>query len=49
MHHLYMSKFVTGFVKRRLSHTSDLQTSMIHNFEFVTAIDQQIVYLRTLM
>ena len=34
--------------KKGLPHTSDLQTSTIHNFEYVKAIDQHIVYLRAL-
>ena len=32
---LYSETYVTGFAKRGLPHTSDVQTSMIHNFRCV--------------
>ena len=37
---------VTGFAKRGLPHTSDFQTSTIHNFTCVRAMDLQIVQFR---
>ena len=40
--------YVTEFAKRGLPHTSDLQTSTIHNFRCVKAISPQIVQFRAL-
>ena len=40
--------YVTEFAKRGLPHTSDLQTSTIHNFRCVTAMGPQIVQFRAL-
>ena len=43
-----LSIYVTGFVKRGLPHTSDLQASTIHNFRCVKAMGLQIVQFRGL-
>ena len=40
--------FVTGFAKRGLPHTSDLQASTIHNFRCVKAMELQIIQFRAL-
>ena len=40
--------YVTGFAKRGLPHTSNLQTSKINNFRCVIAIDLKIVQFRGL-
>ena len=40
--------YVTGFAKRDLPHTSDLQTSTIHNFECVKAMGLQNLQCRVL-
>ena len=39
---------VTGFTKRGLPHTSDLQASTIHNFRCVKAMELQIIQFRAL-
>ena len=39
-------QYVTGFAKRGLPHTSNLQASTIHNFLCVHAMGLQIVQLR---
>ena len=40
--------YVTGFAKRGLPHTSDLQASIIHNLRCVKAMDLEIVQFRPL-
>ena len=42
---VYIYIYVTGFAKRGLPHTSDLQTSTIHNFRCVKAMGLQIYSL----
>ena len=39
---------MTGFAKRGLTHTSDLETSITHNFRCVKAKGLQIVQFRAL-
>ena len=39
---------VTGFAKRGLPHTSNLQASTIHNLKCVKAMDLEIVQFRLL-
>ena len=46
--YIYIYIYVTEFAKRGLPHTSDLQTSTIHNFRCVKAMGLQIVQFRTL-
>ena len=41
-------QFVTGFVKRGLQHSSDLQASTIHCFRWLKGVDLQIVQFRVL-
>ena len=43
-----LTTYVTGFVKRGLPHTSDLQVSIIHNLRCVKAMDLEIVQFRPL-
>ena len=43
------SLYVTGFVKRGLPHTSDLQASTIQDFRWLKGMDLQIVQFRVLI
>ena len=46
--HVRTYKYVTGFAKRGLPHTSDSLASLIHNLRCVKAMDLEIVQFRPL-
>ena len=45
---LGLAIIVTGFAKRGLPHTSDLQASIIYNLRCIKAMDLEIVQFRPL-